>query len=78
MTADAAARRTEKSGATSLKTLSRKAARAAEREAILKALDETHWNRLRAAKLLNISYRSLFYKMHEAGLAGKRRTPDNP
>jgi two-component system response regulator AtoC len=72
------ARRDEKASATSLKSLSRKAAQAAEREAILKALNQTHWNRLRAAKLLNISYRSLFYKLHEAGLAGKRNAPNQP
>jgi two-component system, NtrC family, response regulator AtoC len=62
----------------SLRAISRKAAQAAERSAILKALEETHWNRLRAAKLLNISYRSLLYKIKEAGLDGKRKAPDLP
>ena len=57
-----------------LKSLSRKAAQAAERDAILKALDETAWNRVRAAKLLNISYRSLLYKIKDAGIASRRRT----
>ena len=74
---DAEGRRAERSSGTSLKSLSRRAAQAAEREAILKALDQTQWNRLRAAKLLNISYRSLFYKMHEAGLTPRRSAPSH-
>lgn len=51
-----------------LKEIARKAARMAEREAIAKVLEQTGWNRLRAAKLLKISYRALLYKMKEAGL----------
>jgi len=62
----------------SLRTISRKAAQAAEQSAILKALEQTRWNRLRAAKLLNISYRSLLYKIKEAGLDGKRKAPNLP
>jgi two-component system response regulator AtoC len=61
-----------KSAGVSLKDISRKAAHAAERDAILKALEETRWNRLRAAKLLNISYRSLLYKIKDARLDDKR------
>jgi two-component system response regulator AtoC len=64
-------------GAHSLKMVSRTAAQAAERGAILKALDETHWHRVRAAKLLNISYRSLLYKMKDCGLNRPRSTPPN-
>src|SRR5882724_1443833 len=37
----------------------------AEIEAITKALAETNWNRKRAARLLNISYRGLLYKIRE-------------
>jgi two-component system response regulator AtoC len=70
------AAKTVKAG--SLRAMSRKAALAAERDMILKALEETHWNRLRAAKLLNISYRSLLYKIKDAGLNGKRHLPDGP
>src|SRR5215467_7932378 len=55
----------------SLRAISREAAQAAERSAILKALKQTHWNRLLAAKLLNISYRSLLYKIKEGGLDRK-------
>jgi transcriptional regulator with PAS, ATPase and Fis domain len=32
------------------------------------ALDQHRWNRRRAAKALNISYRSLMYKMKYCGL----------
>lgn len=51
-----------------LKDVARKAARHAEKEEILKMLERTRWNRISAAKLLNISYRSLLYKMKDAGL----------
>src|SRR5262249_57349653 len=47
----------------SLKDISRRAALAAERQAILDALEQTRWNRIRAAKLLGISYRALLYKI---------------
>ncbi len=59
----------------SLKNISRKAALAAEREAILDALEQTRWNRMRAAKLLNISYRALLYKIKDAGLEQQRGAP---
>jgi two-component system response regulator AtoC len=64
-----------KPGAVSLKTVARKAAQAAEREAILRALDQTRWNRLQAAKLLSISYRALLYKIKDAGLEQAREAP---
>lgn len=52
----------------SLKVISRQAALTAEREAIFKVLEQTRWNRVKAAKLLNISYRALLYKIKNAGL----------
>src|SRR5262249_28095281 len=55
----------------SLKEVSRRAGQAAERVAMLNALQETNWNRFRAAKLLKISYRSLLYKLKDAALDGK-------
>ena len=70
--------RRSKTAPGSLRTISRKAAQAAEQSAILKALEQTRWNRLRAAKLLNISYRSLLYKIKGAGLDAKRRAVDLP
>lgn len=65
--------RPPKAIAVSLKDIGKRAAQLAEREAILKALDQTHWNRVRAAKLLDISYRALLYKIKDAGLDRERR-----
>src|SRR5262249_12067605 len=56
----------------SLKEVARKAAQAAERVAILQMLDETRWNRLKAARLLGISYRALLYKIKDGGLEAER------
>ena len=39
-----------------------------EMQAITRALEETHWNRKRAAGLLNISYRGLLYKIRQHGI----------
>jgi two-component system response regulator AtoC len=47
----------------SLRAASRAASREAERDLILKALDRTRWNRKRAAQDLQISYKSLLYKL---------------
>ncbi len=56
----------------SLKVASRAASRHAERELIQKALEGTHWNRKRAAQDLQISYKSLLYKIKQTGLEGKK------
>lgn len=62
--------------AVSLKSLAREAALAAERKAIVRALEQTRWNRVKAAKLLTISYRSLLYKIKQFQLEpGSRQTP---
>jgi len=58
--------------ASSLKVASRAASRGAERELIQKALEQTHWNRKRAAQELQISYKSLLYKIKQTGLEGKK------
>lgn len=58
------------SSPTSLKAAARAASRQAERELIQEALERTHWNRKRAAQQLNISYKSLLYKIKQTGLAG--------
>ena len=51
----------------SLKAAARAASREAERELILKALARTRWNRRRAAQELQISYKSLLYKLKQIG-----------
>jgi two-component system response regulator AtoC len=52
----------------SLKDIARRASLAAEKDAIRKILEQTAWNRVRAAKALRISYRALLYKMKRVGL----------
>ena len=42
--------------------------REAESDVILEALETTHWNRKRAADLLQIDYKALLYKMKKLGL----------
>jgi two-component system response regulator AtoC len=55
-------------GNTSLKDISRIAAREAERVLILRMLQQTRWNRKEAAQILGISYKALLYKIKDAGL----------
>ncbi|HEV2963651.1 MAG TPA: sigma 54-interacting transcriptional regulator [Candidatus Angelobacter sp.] len=50
-------------GQVSLKEISRQAVRQIERKVILKIVEANGWNRKRAAKSLNISYRALLYKL---------------
>jgi len=54
---------------TPLKELTKKSIRDMERRVILDALQANNWNRKDAARVLGISYRSLFYKMRSAGLS---------
>jgi DNA-binding NtrC family response regulator len=49
----------------SLKVASRTASRQAERQLILQTLEKTHWNRKRAAEALQISYKSLLFKLKQ-------------
>jgi len=53
----------------SLKVAARAASKKAERELILQALERTHWNRKRAARDLQISYKSLLYKIKQIGVS---------
>jgi len=48
-----------------LKSLAQSAKGEAERNAIATALGETHWNRKAAAQVLQISYRTLLYKIEQ-------------
>lgn len=59
-------------GSISLKKVTRQAVQALEREIILKVLQAHHWNRKRAAKALDISYRALLYKIRQADLPSAR------
>jgi two-component system response regulator AtoC len=79
ITADLTAREPEHSmpdldlnGPISLKKVTRQATRDLERKIILKVLQNHHWNRKRAARALNISYRALLYKIRDAGLPPNR------
>ena len=51
----------------SLKVAARAASKETERELILQALERTRWNRKRAAQELQISYKSLLYKIKQIG-----------
>jgi len=52
----------------SLKEAARAASRVAERAMILNQLERTHWNRKKAARELQISYKALLYKLKQLGL----------
>jgi two-component system response regulator AtoC len=54
-----------------LKAIARQAARDAERLVIAETLDRVHWNRAKAARILQISYKALLYKIVDCGLAPK-------
>ena len=62
----------------SLKTVGRNAARAAEREMMLRMLHRTRWNRKEAAGILGISYKAMLYKIKEHGLDDPITAPDPP
>lgn len=57
-------------GKVSLKAASKAASHEAERELILNALTRTRWNRRRAAKELQISYKALLYKLKQIAYEG--------
>jgi two-component system response regulator AtoC len=51
-----------------LKDIARKAARDAERAVIAQTLERVHWNRAKAARILQISYKALLYKIADCEL----------
>lgn len=61
-------------GSISLKKMTRQATQELERRVILRVLEANGWNRKRAARELNISYRALLYKISQAGLPPKRNS----
>jgi len=58
-----------------LKEVGKRAAEVAEKEIIQSTLQETHWNRKQAAKLLRVSYKALLYKVHKYHLNDLRGSP---
>ena len=58
-------------GRRDLKAIARQAARDAERLVIAETLDRVHWNRAKAARILQISYKALLYKIVDCGLGPK-------
>jgi two-component system response regulator AtoC len=59
----------------SLKRITRAATQDLERQIILKVLEANAWSRRKTAKWLNISYRSLLYKLQDTQLSGFSDTP---
>jgi two-component system, NtrC family, response regulator AtoC len=55
-----------------LRSIAKEAIRELERNVILEALRTNRWNRRRAAEALKISYRTLIYKIRDAGLPSRR------
>jgi two-component system response regulator AtoC len=64
--------RASQGNVSSLKTAARAASRQTERELILRALQRTKWNRKRAAQELQISYKSLLYKLKQIETPGEK------
>jgi two-component system, NtrC family, response regulator AtoC len=55
----------EDNSTVSLKSMSRSLTSTAEKEAILRALQQTQWNRKQAAVMLNVSYKTLLNKIRK-------------
>jgi two-component system response regulator AtoC len=63
---------TDGTSAVPLKGIAKEAIRNMEREVILETLRANQWNRRKTAQSLNISYRTLIYKLRNAGLTHRR------
>ena len=55
-----------------LREISRRAAGEAECKALAEVLDQVHWNRAVASRILKVSYKTLLHKIAEHGLAPAR------
>ena len=55
-----------------LKDIARRAAREAERKALLEVLEMVRWNRAAAARILKVSYKTLLNKLTECGIRSSR------
>ena len=58
-----------------LKDIARRAAREAERKALLEVLGAVRWNRAAAARTLKVSYKTLLNKLTECGISPNRPSP---
>jgi two-component system response regulator AtoC len=56
----------------SIREAARRAARDAERRALLEVLERVHWNRAEAARLLKMKYKTLLYMIDRCGLPRDR------
>jgi DNA-binding NtrC family response regulator len=59
----------------SLKDVGSRAAEQAERELVLKVLEETAWNRKQAARRLNICYKALLNKLKRWQIEKRQNIP---
>jgi two-component system, NtrC family, response regulator AtoC len=58
-----------------LKAIARRAAREAERKALLEVLEVVRWNRTAAARILKVSYKTLLSKLTECGISPSQPWP---
>lgn len=63
-------------GPVSLKQAARQAAMEVERALIQGTLAEEHWNRMKTARRLGISYKALLYKMRACGISPKLQSSE--
>jgi DNA-binding NtrC family response regulator len=61
----------------SLKKVRKKALDRVEREVISYVLEKTGWNRSKANKILNISYKTLLYKIKDLNISPQQSDSDN-
>ena len=61
-----------------LKAIARRAAREAEKKALLEVLERVRWNRAEAARILKVSYKTLLSKLTECGIAPRRERVGPP
>jgi len=69
---DAGRRSSKGAGVIPLKQIAKEAVREKERSFILEALKANQWNRRKTAQALKISYRTLIYKIRNAGFASRK------
>jgi two-component system response regulator AtoC len=77
MSSDSLAAEIDVSQPLSLKRITRKATLDLERQIILKVLRTNGWNRQKTAKWLQMSYRSLLYKLNEVNVAELQEAPSS-